>query len=337
MRDLYILGGEMRPDAVRKREWQHFQKAVVVKVDSATREAALVHEYFSPPEACPDLPSVVFKAGTLDGDRLYACTQTEVLVYRMPDFTVEYYISLPCFNDVHHVAPSGRDTLLVAVTGLDMVVEVGFDGTLVNEWDVLGGDTWERFSRDEDYRKIPSTKPHRAHPNFVFMRGEEVWTTRCDKNDAICLNAPDKRIDLSGKGFHPVQVVHDGLSHDGKLYFTAVDGNVLIADPQSCEVTDVINLRDFVDSEYPLGWCRGIHVIDADRIVIGFSRLRQTKLREKVRWAKAQVRRISGDENYTESLPSLPTRISCFNLKTRKQEWDLPLSGYKTDAIFSVL
>ena len=124
MRDLYILGGEMRPDAMRKQEWQHFQQAVVVKVAPSTRNAALIHEYVSPPEACPDLPSVVFKAGTLVGDRLYTCTQTEVLVYRLPEFAVEHYISLPCFNDVHHVMPTDRDTLLVAVTGLDMVVEV---------------------------------------------------------------------------------------------------------------------------------------------------------------------------------------------------------------------
>ena len=337
MRDLYILGGEMRPNAARKSEWQHFKNAVVVKVDLASREAALIHEYVSPPDACPDLPSIIFKAGTLAGDRLYACTQTEILVYRLPNFTVEHYVSLPYFNDIHHVTPSGRDTLLIAVTGLDIIVEIGLDGALVNEWDVSGGDVWTRFSRDVDYRKVPSTKPRVAHPNFVFMLGEEIWTTRCDLYDAICLADSEKRIDLSGKGFRPVEFVHDGVLHDGKLYFTAVDGNVLIADPQTCAVTEVIDLRDFVDSDYPLGWCRGIKVIDADRVVVGFSRLRQTKLHDKVRWAKAQVRRISGDEKYAESLPSLPTRISCFNLRTGEQEWELPLSDQKTDAIFSIL
>ena len=46
MNDLYILGGEMRPDAARKEEWQHFQNAVVVKVDMEARRPALIHEYF---------------------------------------------------------------------------------------------------------------------------------------------------------------------------------------------------------------------------------------------------------------------------------------------------
>jgi len=46
MNDLYILGGEMRLDAARKEEWQHFQNAVVVKVDMEARRPALIHEYF---------------------------------------------------------------------------------------------------------------------------------------------------------------------------------------------------------------------------------------------------------------------------------------------------
>lgn len=337
MNTLYVVGGEMRSDVDKDREWQHFLKAVVVKVDAETRHAERIHDYFSPPEACPDLPSVVFKAGTLQGDRLYACTQTEVIVYRLPDFGVEHYVSLPCFNDVHHVMPTSWNTLLVAVTGLDLVVETDMDGGLLNEWDVLGADTWARFSRGEDYRKVPSTKPHQAHPNFVFTLGDEVWTTRCDLKDAICLNNREKRIDLSGKGFHPVQVVHDGVLQGGKLYFTAVDGNVLIADPDSCQVTDVINLRKIVGGEYPLGWCRGIKIIDDERVIVGFSRLRSTKLHDKVRWAKAQVKRIAGMEDYKKSLPSLPTRICCFNLRTRQQEWELPLADLGTDAIFSVL
>lgn len=337
MHDLFILGGEMRPDVDKNREWQHFQSAVVVKVNGKTRDAERIHDYFSPPEACPDLPSVVFKAGTLDGNRLYACTQTEVIIYRLPDFEVERYVSLPCFNDVHHVTPTDRNTLLVAVTGLDLVVEVDMDGGLLNEWDVLGADTWARFSRNEDYRKVPSTKPHQAHPNFVFTLGDEIWTTRCDLKDAVCLTNREKRIDLSGEGFHPVQVVHDGVLQDGKLYFTAVDGNVLIADPDSCQVTDVIDLKKIVGSEYPLGWCRGIKIIDDERVIVGFSRLRSTKLHDKVRWAKAQVKRIAGMEDYNKSLPSLPTRICCFNLRTRQQEWELPLGDLRTDAIFSVL
>ena len=227
--------------------------------------------------------------------------------------------------------------MLIAVTGYDIIVEIDMDGALPNEWDVSGGDVWARFSRSEDYRKVPTTKPRVAHPNFVFTVGDEIWATRCDLYDAVCLTNKEKIIDLSGPPGDPGQFVHDGIFCNEMLYFTAVDGKIYIADPRSCAVTAFIDLNEFVDSYIPLGWCRGIKVIDADRIVVGFSRLRQTKLRDKVRWAKAQVRRLSGDADYAESLLSLPTRISCFNLKKRALEWNVPLSEHKMDVVFSVL
>ena len=81
-------------------------------------------EYQSPAEArANENSSNVFKAGTLIGDTLYACTSTEVLIFKLPEFKQIGYISLPCFNDVHHVTPSSDGNLLVASTGLDMVVK----------------------------------------------------------------------------------------------------------------------------------------------------------------------------------------------------------------------
>ncbi len=337
MRDLIVLGGEMRADGARLREWQHFQTAIVVMVKMPQREASAVHRYSSPSSVCPEFPSIIYKAGSLEGDRLFLCTQTECMIYRLPDFSVEHYVSLPLFNDLHHVTPTARDTLLIAVTGLDLVVEIDFAGTLINEWDVLGADTWTKFSKDIDYRKVPTTQPHCAHPNFVFMLGDEIWVTRCDLKDAVCLTNRSKRIDLSGTQSHPVDIVHDGILYGSRLYFTAVDGNVLIVDTASRETIEVVDLKDIVKSDYPLGWCRGIKVVDDERVIVGFSRLRRTKLHDKVRWAKAQVKRVSGMANYTDSLPSQPTRISCVNLRTREIEWEVPLADCGIDAVFSIL
>ena len=337
MRNWLVLGGTARPDQARRREWQHFEKGVVLSVDRETQAVSTVLEYVSPPEVCPDLPSVVFKAGTLRDNNLYLCTQTEILVYSLPGFEKIQYITLPFFNDLHHVTPTDRGTLLAVVTGLDLVVEIDHDGAVIGEWDVLGEDTWARFSRETDYRKVPTTQPHIAHPNYAFMLGEDIWTTRCDLKDAVCLTDRSKRIDLSGAGFTESVMVHDGLLHGGRLYFTSVNGTVLIADPQSCRVVDVIDLRGIVGSDYPLGWCRSIELVDEERIVVGFSRIRKTKLEDKVSWAKAQVKRLSGIGDYMQTMPSLPTRICCFNLRTREQEWELPLAEHGIDAVFSVL
>ena len=168
-------------------EWHQHGLAYIVAVDVERGRVEGCVEYRSPPEVCAaDAdPSIVFKTGTLVDGQLYVPTQTELLVYDLPSFTRRVYISLPCFNDVHHVRPSSRGTLLVANTGLDMVVEVGQDGTVQREWAVLDEPLWSRFSRDVDYRKVVTTKPHRSHPNHVFELDGEIWVTRFTRRPAI--------------------------------------------------------------------------------------------------------------------------------------------------------
>ncbi len=58
----------------------------------------------------------------------------------------------------------------MVVTGLDMVAEITLEGELVQSWSALGGDPWQLYSRDTDYRKVATLKPYRAHPNFAFGR-----------------------------------------------------------------------------------------------------------------------------------------------------------------------
>jgi hypothetical protein len=198
---------------------------LILEVDPDSNTARSAVQYITPPSARPDEnPSILFKAATLSGDRLYVCTQTEVLIYDFPKFEQVGYFSLTCFNDVHHVRPTGSGTLLVANTGLDMVLEMGLEGQVIREWDVLGGDSWERFSRDVDYRKIASTKPHQAHPNYVFLIGEEPWVTRFEQRDAISLIDRARRIDIG------IERPHDGIVAGDSIYFTTVD---VVVQPKS--------------------------------------------------------------------------------------------------------
>ena len=74
--------------------------------------------------------------------------------------------------------PGADGTVLVADTGLDLVVEVSLQGEVLREWSVLEDDTWQRFSRAIDYRKVPETKPHKSHPNHVFRLGDEITKSR---------------------------------------------------------------------------------------------------------------------------------------------------------------
>ena len=320
-RSLYVIGGQqrsLRPVAAALQDWYEYQKGVILELDTRTGHARVVLEYVTPPDVCPpEAPAILFKSGTLVGDRLYLCTQTEVLVYRVPSFERVAYITLPLFNDVHHVRPTPHGTLLIANTGLDMVVEAAMHGEIVRVWNVLGEDPWARFSQGTDYRLIPTTKPHLAHPNHVFYIGDEPWATRFQQKDAISLVDSGRRIDIS------LERVHDGVVHDGRVYFTTVNGRVAIADTETLKVIDVVDLTTMHPDDMLLGWTRGIF-IDGNHIWVGFSRIRPTKFRENLGWVLRGLKRDFG------------THVGCYDLRSRNVVSQSRVEDFGLSAIFGV-
>src|SRR5215470_6689756 len=131
--ELYVVGGQARSAIFRKLdEWHSCQKAVVIQIAPESGKVRTGVEYVSPLEVlADDSAAVLFKSASLHGDRLYACTSTEVLVYQLPEFRLLHYVTHPCFNDLHHVCPTPEGTFLVAVTGLDLVVEINVQGRVV--------------------------------------------------------------------------------------------------------------------------------------------------------------------------------------------------------------
>jgi hypothetical protein len=318
---LYVVGGQqrsLRPLTAGLQDWYEYQKAVILDLHPGTGQAEVAVEYVSPPETCPpDAPAILFKSGTLVGNHLYVCTQTEVLVYAVPSFERVAYVSLPLFNDVHHVRPTPDGNLLIANTGLDMVVEATTSGDIVRLWNVLGEDPWARFSSTTDYRRIRTTKPHHAHPNHVFYLGDEPWATRFEQKDAISLFDPTRRIDIG------LERVHDGVVHQGRVYFTTVDGHVAIADAASLQVVEIIDLTEMHPDDTLLGWTRGI-LIDDHRMWVGFSRIRPTKFRENVAWVLRGLKRDEG------------THVGCYDLRSRRSVRQIRVEQFGLSAIFGI-
>ena len=322
---LWIVGGEQRGVPHWTREWKLFKKALVVKVEHGSIQRVL--EYESPPEHCPDeLHSIVFKSGSIRGDCAYLCTQTEVLVCKFPSFAIQRVISHPCFNDLHHVtlAPDGR--LFVAVTGLDAVAELAPDGALLRLTSVIDDSVWDRFSETVDYRKVATTKPHRAHPNFVFFLDGRVWVTRFQQRDAVPL-------DRCSKGRSPFDIAAEG-AHDGHvmgdiIYFTTVNGLIVRFDLKSGtrKVFDLNAARD-VDPDRPLGWCRGL-LPTADRAWVGFSRIRYTALRTNLDWVRHGFQRA-------DRYPPCPTRVALYDLAKLALLEEVDLEDAGMNAVFSI-
>jgi hypothetical protein len=219
------------------------------------------------------------------------------------------------------VYPSHTGTLLAVVTGLDLVVEVTTDGVLVREWNVVGQDTWAKFSKQTDYRKIATTKPHPSHPNHVFELDNEVWVTRLMQRDAICLTNLGPRIDIA------VEKPHDGYVFGDKLYFTTVDGHVVIANWKRQKVEQTIDLnRMSGQSGQVLGWCRGVLPVNEQYVWVGFTRVRPTKFVENVSWIKN-----GGTSRHK------PSHLALYDLKRGSCEQEVELEPHGLGVVFSLL
>jgi hypothetical protein len=318
---LLVTGGQQRrPRSLTAggAHWYKYARGHLLAVEPESGSVTNRLSYESPPDAtAEDEPAILFKQGTLVGDLMYLTTQTEVIVYSYPDFAVQHYISLPRFNDVHHVRPTGNGTLLVVNTGLDQLVEMDLDGSVVQEWNALGKDPWERFDRSIDYRKVGSTKPYESHPNHVFLLDNEVWLTRFKQKDAVSVADPTRRIEIG------VERVHDGVVYGDHVYFTAVDGHIAVADKDTLEVVELLDLSTLERGSQSLGWCRGIAPGD-DGVWVGFSRLRATATRENIAWVRGGFRK------------SLPTHIARYDLNKRTLEQRIELEEHDLNAVFSI-
>jgi hypothetical protein len=321
---LWIVGGEQRGVPHWTREWWLYKKALVVKAEAGRTQRVL--EYESPPEHCPDVPCIVFKAASIKGDRAYLCTQTEILICDFPSFAIRNIISLPCFNDVHHVAVAPDDRLFAAVTGLDAVAELAPDGKLLRLISVIGGSVWDRFSPTVDYRRVATTKPHLAHPNYVFFLDGAPWVTRFEQRDAVPLDGK-----ANGRSVFQLgeERAHDGYIVGNDIYFTTVDGRVLHFDlisgkPQCFDLNSMgSSYRD-----RPLGWCRGI-LLRRDKAWVGFSRIRYTALRQNLDWIRHGFR-------HAERHPPAPTRIACYDLGEKKLLDEIDLEPQGMNTVFSI-
>jgi hypothetical protein len=322
MTNLYVTGGRQKKRILKnEEEWNLYERALIFRLDPATLSCETCVDYVTPPGVRPSgETSILFKGGTLEDGRLYVCTSTEALVYAVPEFNRVGYVSLPCFNDLHHVSPTREGALLAVSTGLDMVVEFSPKGVVSREWGVLGTDPWTRFSKQVDYRLVATTKPHRSHPNFVFQIDQDIWVTRFVQRDAICLTHPCQRIEIG------VEKPHDGLVRGDKIYFTTVDGHLVIVDKKTLQVAEVVDLN-LIDNERHalLGWCRGLCVVDEKLVWVGFTRVRKTKFKENINWVKHAFRA-------TEK----PTHIALYDLAARKRLQEVDLEPYGMNLIFGI-
>jgi hypothetical protein len=315
---LLVIGGRQRhAQSMREldEKWYGYGEGVIASLTPAA--ATVVHTHVSGLDVRgPDDP-VLFKCATKVDDLLYCTTETEVVIYRLPTFEVVHQISHPWFNDVHHVVPTADDTILVASSGINSVLELTLDGRLLNQYPVDDDRALRFTDEDADLRFGVDLKPHTLHPNHLFMVGDEPWATRFEARDAVSLEDPSRRIAIDR------QRVHDGHVIDGQVWFTTVDGAVVVGDPDTGAIVAEYDLNER-RPDVIAGWCRGL-LVHSDYFWVGFSRIRQTAVRSRLGWIR------------TGLSTSMSTRIERYSRTTLELEATIELEALNVNAVFTIV
>ncbi|WP_415371528.1 hypothetical protein [Patiriisocius sp. Uisw_047] len=279
-----------------------FKKAELAEINFTKKTYKPVLNYISPKEYCADIaPSITFGGFCRVDSKFYIPTRTEVLVLDAATYEVEEVITDPLFNDLHDVLV--KDGILyVAVTGMDAVFKIHLntrERTIVN---IAGKLPFHRFKESDNLNKRSSLKPHEAHPNNLFEIDNQIWVTRLKMMDAVCIEDISNTINISAG------LPHDGFVKDNFIYFTTVNGYVVIIDKATMKESKSIKLTGEKEVEgTPLGWCRGIYV-DEDYFYVGFTKLRTTKFTENLDWVKTIVSKKKLIDK------PLPTRIEKYTI-----------------------
>ena len=251
--------------------------------------------------------NVVFKGASVDNDKLYVVTETELLIYDCKTQTLLESISDPSFNDLHHVMVNDGKYFIVN-TGQDAITIV--QGENITHQHLARHSELNRITPNIDYRQQASTKPHLLHPNYCFMLNDKCWVTRCDTMDAVSLEVPHERL-LIG-----TDLVHDGVVFKQQLFFTTVNGCIKIFDTQRKELLHSVDLHEFVPNVY--GWCRGILPLKNNLVLVGLSKRRSSKSRKNI-----------GSTN--------DARLLLVDVFKQELHADINMSDHGMDAIFSIV
>lgn len=231
-------------------------------------------------------------------DGVLTCSETAVVAFDPRTHRFAAPIPVPGGDDLdlHHVVDHDGRTC-IAVTGRD---EVWIDDTVVHVGDDRG----------------------RAHPNHLWAAAGGLWVTRGALGDVRSV-ATGRTLPIADV------VIHDGVVRPEGVWFTTVDGRLVLLDPVTGERRTTLDLLRFEDRDAPLGWCRGLAFGDG-WCWVGFTRLRATRTRQRLAWARGALR---GRPMATHH----PTRVVAYDLAAGRKVAEVDVERFGMHAVFGIV
>lgn len=258
-----------------------------------------------------------YRGSHFDGQTIHTCSHSEIVEIDYATFDVKDVFTHPVFNDLHHVRVFNGSKYFVS-TGVDHVGELRGDNS-IHLHPVILDDKLPSVNGGKDYRSL-DTKPHVSHPNFIFEINGEKWVTRFKQKDAVKLSDLNERMPIGD------EAPHDGIVYENNVFFTTVDGKVVIVDGTSRDKLGEYDINEIVNVP-KLGWCRGIEVFN-NMAYVGFTAFRKTKHRENVRWLTNTWEKVRGTN---------PGRIVKFDFQNQKVVDEMIFSVEELSVIFSIV
>ena len=119
-----------KPEITTEDEGQRFIGARIEVLDWEKKESIKQIDYTAPPEHLGEGLSLKFTGGCVYEGQWFQTSGTELVVYNLPDWSVDRVLSYPSFNDVHGVTIVDGEIALVN-TGLEMIQFLNFKGEIV--------------------------------------------------------------------------------------------------------------------------------------------------------------------------------------------------------------
>ena len=326
---IIISGGRQSKSSLSyfNKEWSSGVSGVIFEYDTDSKKIEEMFNYETPKKYRAEKDySISFKSGSIDNNKLYITTLTEILIIGLPNYKLIEKISLNLFNDLHHVVHE-KNFLYIVVTGLDLVLQYDLIKKRVSNYYncFREADTWDRFDKNKDYRKLNTTKPHFSHPNHVTIHNNKVYITRYKQEDVLVYEKKGKYIGNIKLG--------NGIPHDGSIFknefiYTTVTGKIIKVDIRKEKINKIIDLNKFAKDNSSLGWCRGYN--SAKNLnYVGFSRIRPTKFIENIKWLGSKI-----NDKYKLKMP---TRVEIYDNKYSKIIDTIELERVGLNWVFSIL